>query len=253
MKNHFLISYAGNKREEVEGILNFIESKNFNDIDTIIEPFCGTSAMSYYISLKYPLKFKYILNDYDKNLMNLYKIASNEVLFRQFNDEYNDKVMTLTTKDAYVAMKNEKTFLSWFITNKVYSMRPGIYDKNYKLKHLDLEQTPIIKFLRTEQIEFSNIDGCEVLKQHQADTKTLIFIDPPYMMVCNSFYSSQTTDIYEYLVKNTIKNMNSFIVLVIEKNWINELMFNDLIKETYNKMYQLRNKKKTQHIIVSNK
>ena len=51
MKNHFYMSYSGNKREEVENIYNLID---FNNIATIVEPFCGTCAMSYYISTKHP-------------------------------------------------------------------------------------------------------------------------------------------------------------------------------------------------------
>ena len=57
MKNHFYFPYVGNKREEVEYILNNL---NLDNITTIIEPFCGSCALSYYISTKYPNKFKYI-------------------------------------------------------------------------------------------------------------------------------------------------------------------------------------------------
>ena len=46
MRNHFIIPYIGNKREEVETIYNNI--KNYiDDKKIIIEPFCGTSAVSY--------------------------------------------------------------------------------------------------------------------------------------------------------------------------------------------------------------
>ena len=68
MKNHFIFSYAGNKRNEVEQIFDKIDLK---DIDTIIEPFCGSSAMSYYLSTLYPKKFKYILNDNSKEIYNI--------------------------------------------------------------------------------------------------------------------------------------------------------------------------------------
>ena len=41
MKNHFLISYAGNKRNECENIFNYCKFLlNNNEIDTIVEPFC---------------------------------------------------------------------------------------------------------------------------------------------------------------------------------------------------------------------
>ena len=62
MKNHFIISYAGNKRQESNYIYEYIKDK-LNDIEYIIEPFCGSSALSYYLSTLYPHRFKYILND----------------------------------------------------------------------------------------------------------------------------------------------------------------------------------------------
>ena len=79
MKNHFLISYAGNKRNECENIFNYCKFLlNNNEIDTIVEPFCGSQAFSYYISTLYPKKFKYILNDNDIFLKELYEIFKDD-------------------------------------------------------------------------------------------------------------------------------------------------------------------------------
>ena len=55
-KNHFFMGYAGNKRNEVGTIYDSIKDK-LTDIEYIVEPFCGTSAFSYYMSLKHPKKF----------------------------------------------------------------------------------------------------------------------------------------------------------------------------------------------------
>jgi len=52
-KNHFFIPYAGNKRSEVERIYESIKDK-LDDIEYVVEPFCGTSAFSFYMSLKHP-------------------------------------------------------------------------------------------------------------------------------------------------------------------------------------------------------
>ena len=71
MKNHFYFSYFGNKRNEVNQIY---ESINFDNIDLIIEPFCGSCAMSYFIAQQQPKKFKYILNDNNEHLINFMKI-----------------------------------------------------------------------------------------------------------------------------------------------------------------------------------
>ena len=146
MKNHFFFAYAGNKRCEVDGILNYIQSCNFNNIDTIVEPFYGSSALSYYISTKYPNKFNYVLNDFDENLINLYKIVSNETKFIKFNNELNIKVKTIINKEAYNAIAKENTFVSWFIIHKIYTIRAGLYkigydfNKQYDFNYIDRHQ-----------------------------------------------------------------------------------------------------------------
>ena len=80
MSNHFLFSYPGNKRKEINDIIPFFELDN---IDTIIEPFCGSAAVSVYLAKQYPLKYKYILNDSNPNLFRLYNIMKDqsELLF----------------------------------------------------------------------------------------------------------------------------------------------------------------------------
>jgi len=84
MKNHFYISYSGNKRNEVVEIYDNI---NFENVDTIIEPFCGTSAISYYIWLKHP-NMKFILNDSNIFLKEMYDIFQDDELINEFENEY---------------------------------------------------------------------------------------------------------------------------------------------------------------------
>jgi len=129
MRNHFIIPYIGNKREEVETIYNNI--KNYiDDKKIIIEPFCGTSAISYYISLKQPKKYKYILNDHDKNLMDLYKIMTDEEALKNFIDEINIRCWeddNFIDKETYLNLINKDDVYGWFIKNKIYNRLPGLY------------------------------------------------------------------------------------------------------------------------------
>ncbi len=73
--NHFIFPYAGNKRNEFKYLNNVID--DIDNYDTIIEPFCGSSAISFNMWLKYPNK-NFILNDNDKELINLYHLIKNE-------------------------------------------------------------------------------------------------------------------------------------------------------------------------------
>ena len=251
MKNQFFFPYAGNKRNEVQNLLTYIESCNFDNIKTIIEPFCGTSALSYYISTKYPHKFNYILNDSNNKLIEFYKLVQDEEAFRQFNIDLNVKVQTIINKDIYMEIKNENTLISWFIMNKVCSYCPGLYKLNYKAKEYDLLSCPIVQFLRNENIQFSNTDGSEILTRYQNDSHSVIFIDPPYLSNCNTFYKNHCTNIYEFIHNHPINKMNALIILVLEDNWIIKLLFSNDIKETYNKQYE-KSRKKTTHLLISN-
>ena len=122
MKNHFFISYAGNKRNEVLKLYETIEP-NLKDIKTIIEPFCGTSAFSYYISLKHPKKFNYILNDNNKYLIELYNIAKDDEKLKQLIEELDVMILDID-KIKYNTIIKEDNVKAWLIKNKfiVYNL-----------------------------------------------------------------------------------------------------------------------------------
>ena len=253
MKNHFLFGYPGNKRDEVATIF---EKLDFTNIDTIVEPFCGTSALSYYISTQHPKRFKYVLNDINKMLFDLYNIVKDKNKLKEFEKVINEKAQRIVDKPAYMnEIKNHKTDIAdWFISMKIYTLRQGLYKNGYKYQYIDLFICPIVNFLQTENIEISNKEGVDVLKEHNKKN-CLIFIDPPYLLSCNEYYddaSSKSQNIYEYLYDNNIKKMKCKICLVVEKNWIISLLFQKIpnIIE-YNKTYQMT-KRTTTHLFIRN-
>ena len=70
-----MFSYFGNKDNE---IINIIENvPNMDDIDIIIEPYCGSFALIRYLIDIYPNK-TYICNDNDKMLIDTYKYLQND-------------------------------------------------------------------------------------------------------------------------------------------------------------------------------
>ncbi len=73
--SHFIHSYAGNKRNEFKEFINYIDLDNKKNI---IEPFCGTSAISFMIWLEHKDKFNYYLNDNSKDIFNIYELFKNE-------------------------------------------------------------------------------------------------------------------------------------------------------------------------------
>lgn len=250
MKNHFFMAYAGNKRKECDIIINNI--KDIDKYETIIEPFCGSSALSFNISKIYPKKFKYILNDKNKFLIELYLIVKNNKL-----DELIQR-LDLKIKDIdkvkYNIMIKEDTLDAWIIKNKIYSIRAGLFPTTRTfIKSFEyLKSCPIVEFINSEIITFKNEDGINIIEEHKNNKKALIFLDPPYLMSCNDFYANKDCNVYEYLSKNPIDKNKCQFILCLENVWIIKLLFHKHIKHEYEKQYET-NKRKTTHIIINNK
>lgn len=249
MKNHFIISYFGNKRDEVERIYNNID---LTDVDTIIEPYCGSSALSFYIASLHPKKYKYILNDNDKYLIELYNIMKDEEKLIEFINNINSLVFTSSNhtifinKERYIEIIKSSTLESWFIARKFYNIRPGIYPNDRKVNAMN-DRCPIINFLRTENITLSCDSGLTIIKNNNIKT-SLIFLDPPYLSLNNDFYDNSDANIYEWLYLNKHTLINSYIC--INDVWINRLLFRDCNILEYDKMYQTTKKKNQKHLLI---
>jgi site-specific DNA-adenine methylase len=245
------MAYVGNKRNEFNELYEMIKD-NLENIDTIIEPFCGSSAFSYFLSLKHPKKFKYILNDGDTSLIECYKIF-------QDDDKLNDLITAMDgfclniDKEKYNALCKVDHIHNWFLKHKIYCMRHGLYPTKGKINtdFKKLKTVPIINFLKTENIEFSTKDGAEIVEKYKNDSNVLMFLDPPYLLSCNALYENASGNIYEYLYNNNISNYSAKIYLILEDVWIIKLLFKEQIKKIYNKHYEM-SRRNTNHIIISN-
>ena len=254
MNNHFFISYSGNKRKEVKLIYEQIKD-NLENITTIIEPFCGSSALSYYLSTIHPGKFKYILNDNNKILIDIYKIFQEPLKLDEFVLRLNEMSIDINKEKylTYVKKANECPYC-WYYIHKICQIVPGLFPIKGKIK-TDFEfikKSPIINFIRTENIEFSHIDAISIFDTYKNDTNNLIFLDPPYMNTCNTLYKCPTINIYEYLLINKIDPLNSFVVLCLEDNWIIRFLFATNKTTTHDMRYE-QSKRNTKHIIIVNK
>ncbi len=96
---HFYMTYFGNKRKEMNIIY---KNLNFDNIDTIIEPFCGSCAISFYIANLNPGKYKYILNDNNPYLKELYEIIIDDEKSEKFENEYNETIKKINNKEDYM-------------------------------------------------------------------------------------------------------------------------------------------------------
>ena len=190
MKNHFILPYTGNKRQEVERIEEYLHDK-LEGIDTIIEPYCGSSAMSCYLSMKYPKRFKYILNDLDPMLIELYNIMKDRVLFDAFMVLLNETVKLIVDKQSYLDIIKPKNVFTWFIKHRIFAIKAGLYPFGYKPKTYNFDDFPILKFLREEDVSIRLGNGEDLFIEYENDPTVLCFIDPPYLKSCNCFFNNE--------------------------------------------------------------
>ena len=101
MTNHFIYSYAGNKRDEFKYLNNVID--DIDNYNTIFELFCGTSAISFNIWLKHPNR-KFILNDNDNDLIKVYNLIKNEDIETIKNRLLDIKKVINGNKEVYVKL-----------------------------------------------------------------------------------------------------------------------------------------------------
>jgi site-specific DNA-adenine methylase len=127
MKNHFLFSYTGNKRNETK---NFLDIVKLDNIENIIEPFCGSSALSYSIWLenKDGKALNYYLNDTDERLIQVYNIMKNETI-EHIEEKINDIIKTINNKEEWNQNLKSDHDIYHFIFFKKYSAmsRYGFY------------------------------------------------------------------------------------------------------------------------------
>lgn len=241
-KNHFYIAYSGNKRDEAETTYDKI---NFEGITTIIEPFCGSCAISYYINTRKE-GLKYILNDDNENLKKMYELMQDDEKIEEFETEYR-RLTADIDKAKYNTIIKDKTLMAWFIKNNIYAIRQGLFPLKLAetKKDINLREKPIFNFFRNADIEFHSMNGVDLVEQYKDNPECLLYIDPPYINTCNQYYDygKGIDNIYEYLYYNPIDQMTAKIVLTLENNYIIIMLFNKFIKETYDKKYQTSKKR----------
>jgi len=260
MKNHYYTSYIGNKRNEIKDILPFID---LNNITTILEPFAGSSAMSYYISTLYPNRFKYILNDNDKINYNLFNISRDIVQTEDFNDKINKIINEFNTYTDDVNRKifynsiDNKTLEGYIFKFKYYNIRMGMYPNMVrinKIKLFKLQDYPIYDFYNNENVIYENIDGIDLINKYNENDDKLFLLDPPYLASCNVFYNQNDANVYEWVFNNktVLLNSKNKIMFILENIWIIKLLLKEFkIVFEYGKIYNLCHKKTT-HIVYSN-
>jgi len=254
MANHFIYTYLGNKRNEFKYLNNVID--DIDNYNTFIEPFCGSSAISFNIWLKYPNK-KFILNDNNNDLINVYNLIKNTDIDVIKNKLLDIKKTIDNDKNIFNMMyqdfkqSKDKDIYQYIYFNKFFCMcRIGAY-RECKFKDFTKHQYKFFEFIKTANITFMNNDWFDIFKEYSNIEKALIIFDPPYLLSYNMFYENFNTNIYQFFANNNIKLFKAKLIFILENNWIIKLLFKDEKSYIYDKFYHI-SKKQIKHIIITN-
>lgn len=192
MKIPHLVQYQGSKRNIASDIFQYFPC-TFN---RLIEPFCGTAAVSIFTAIENS-ETSFILNDINGPLVNMLEFAINEPdkLSTQYEEIWNGQFANNTNNVDYFYMVRDKfninpePALMLFMLARVvkgavrynssgemnqscdkrrYGTKPSTMRKNI----MDISQ--ILK----NKTNFFNLDYKEVLKM--ATQNDLVYMDPPY-------------------------------------------------------------------------
>lgn len=228
----------------------------FNNINNIIEPFCGSSCMSFHIWQEYGNKYNYYLNDNDNKLISIYELFKTETT-EKISKELLNINKQINNKDEwnnYFKLGPENEYKELYFRKYSALGRKGFYPLNKKIKEYkpSVLQQLFIDFIKSPNVFISCEDWFIKFNQYKDDEKSILLFDPPYINSNNDFYVNKTLNVYEYFFNNKIETFKSHIYLILEDIWVIKLLFEkNKIINSYDKKYEL-SKKKTTHIIIYN-
>lgn len=190
-----VLKWVGGKRQLISTIIKFLPS----DINKLgyIEPFVGGGALFFYLQPK-----KGIINDYNEELINVYKVIRDncEKLIQDLekhenNAEYFYNIRALDRNKNYKKLSNivrasRIIYLNKTCYNGLYRVNnAGEFNTPYgRYKNPNIVNAPTLravsKFLNNNNIEILSGDYSNVLRM--AKKNCFVYLDPPYHPISES-------------------------------------------------------------------
>jgi site-specific DNA-adenine methylase len=125
------LSCMGNKRNELKLLLPIIEPQ-ITTKTIFVEPFCGSSIISFNVFKKINKNIEFHINDIDHLRIKFYK---NMTIEEERNKLYKlEKEILEKGSDFYYTIVNgEDDYLKYIISKRIYQFRSGLYPTNKKI------------------------------------------------------------------------------------------------------------------------
>lgn len=200
-----VLKWVGGKRQLLKEILPLIPT----DISTYYEPFVGGAAVLFSLQPK-----KAIINDYNTELINAYKVIMDnpdnlikllEIHEKNNCSEYFYKIREIDRTPEYKNLTNVERaariiYLNKTCFNGLYRVnQAGQFNSPYgKYKKPNIANSPVIKALHdyfsNNNITITSGDYKDTLKKVRANTKSFVYLDPPYYPLSSSSSFTGYTD-----------------------------------------------------------
>ena len=245
IKGKPFVKWAGGKRQILDELKKHIP-ENF---DTYYEPFIGGGALLFELSPN-----KAVINDSNKELMNVYTCIKDEEKFRKMCTELN-RYETLHSEEFYLEIRNKDRdkikfnkmpdykraartiYLNKACFNGLYRVNSKNefnvpFNKKTKVNTYDGQNLSIIhSYLNFNQVEVLCVDFEDALKN--AKKGDFVYLDPPYDSDTQTF-NSYTEDGFgkeeQRRLANVFKDLDKRGVYVMLSNH-NTILVNELYKD----------------------
>lgn len=236
----------GNKKNELKFLLPIIEPQ-ITTSTIFVEPFCGSSIVSFNIFKKINKNIDFHINDLDTFRINFYKNMTKEKERQKLYKLENEIVEKGEEFYNNIVKGKDDDYLKYVISKRIHSFRHGIFPTNKKI--ILHEITDNWKEFLNKSI-ITNNDYLDILNKYKDNENAFLYLDPPYMDSYNAGYSTyqnKTHDEDLKVIDNTemyinfleiLKNGKCKVLFSINNCALTKYLYKDFIKESYNHIYQ---------------
>ena len=236
----------GNKKNELKLLLPIIEPQITKDT-IFVEPFCGSSIVSFNVFKKINKDIEFHINDLDYLRILFYK---NMTIEKERNELYIlEKEIVKNGADFYynIVRGKDDDYLKYVISKRIHSFRHGLYPTNKKIILHEISDNWKTFFNKTA---ITNQDYKVIFDKYKDNENAFLYLDPPYMDSFNAGYSTYQNESHDANLKikdNTemyiifldmLKTAKCKILFSINDCALTNYLYKDYIKETYNHKYQ---------------
>ena len=199
----------GNKKNELKLLLPIIEPQ-ITTSTIFIEPFCGSSIVSFNVFKKINKNIDFHINDLDELRI---KFLKNMTIEEERQKLYKlEKEILEKGEDLYysIVKGGDDNYLKYVISKRIHNFRHGLYPTNKKI---------ILKEISDNWIEFlnksitTNEDYLNIIEKYKDNEHAFLYLDPPYLDSYNSGYGTYQNKHHDENLK-VIDNTEMYIIFL---------------------------------------